>query len=59
MIPFPVWIIPFPVLRIDFEPFGLNEKYFVKGVFDKSPVSKINNSISCLDNSISCFENQF
>ena len=23
-------IIPFPVLKIDFEPLGTNEKYFVK-----------------------------
>ena len=26
MIPFPVWIIPFPVLNISFEPLGSNEK---------------------------------
>ena len=32
-IPFPVWIIPFPVLKIDFELLGTNEKYFVKEVF--------------------------
>ena len=32
-IPFPVWIIPFPVLKIDFEPLRTNEKYFVKEVF--------------------------
>ena len=34
IIPFPVWINPFPVSKIDFEPFGSNEKQFVKGVFD-------------------------
>ena len=33
MIPFPVWIIPFPVLNISFEPLGSNEK---KKVFDQS-----------------------
>ena len=29
IIPFPVWIIPFSVSKIDFEPLGTNEKYFV------------------------------
>ena len=33
IIPFPVWIIPFPVLKNDFELLGSNEKHFVKGVF--------------------------
>ena len=32
IIPFPVWIIPFFVLKIDFEPPGTDEKYFVKEV---------------------------
>ena len=31
-IPFPVWIIPFPVLNIHFELLGANEKHFVKEV---------------------------
>ena len=30
IIPFPVWIIPIPVSKIDFEPFGSNEKHFIK-----------------------------
>ena len=33
MIPFPVWIIQFPVLKINFEFLGNNEEYFVKEVF--------------------------
>ena len=33
IIPFPVWIIPFPVLKIIFEPLGTNERHFVKEVF--------------------------
>ena len=32
IIPFPVWIILFPVLKIDFEPLGTNEEHFVKEV---------------------------
>ena len=30
IIPIPLWIIPFPVLKINFEPLGSNEKHFVK-----------------------------
>ena len=30
IIPFPVWIIPFHVLKINFETLGTNEKHFVK-----------------------------
>ena len=33
IIPFPVWIIPLPVLKINFEPLGSNDKCFVKEVF--------------------------
>ena len=33
IIPFPVWIILFPVLKINFELLGSNEKHFVKEVF--------------------------
>ena len=36
IIPVPVWIIPFPVLDINFEPLGSSVKHFVKGVFDWS-----------------------
>ena len=32
-IPFAVWIIPFPVLKINFETLGTNKKHFVKEVF--------------------------
>ena len=32
IIPFPVWIVPFPVLKINFENFGTNKKYVVKEV---------------------------
>ena len=45
---FPVWIIPFPVLGIDFETHGTNKKDFVKEVFYLRPRSGSNNSISCL-----------
>ena len=31
--PFPVWIIPFPVLKFIFEPLGSNKKHLVKEVF--------------------------
>ena len=34
IIPFPVWIIPVPVSKIDFKPLGSNENYSVKEVFD-------------------------
>ena len=33
IIPFPVWKIPFRVLKINFEPLGSNEKIFVKDFF--------------------------
>ena len=33
IIPFPVGMIPFPVLKINSELLGSNEKYFVKEVF--------------------------
>ena len=33
IIPFPVWIILFPVLKSKFEPPRMNEKQFVKEVF--------------------------
>ena len=33
IIPFTVWIILFPVLKINFKPLGSNEKHFVKEVF--------------------------
>ena len=35
-----VYIIPFPVLKIDFALPGLNEKHFVKEYFDMRPVWK-------------------
>ena len=53
IIPFPVGIISFPVLKINFETLGTNEKHLVKEVFDQRPGSGTNNSISCLDNAIS------
>ena len=59
IIKFPVWIIPFPVLKINFELLGMNEKHFVKEVFWSQAWNRINNSISFLENSISCLENQF
>ena len=31
--PFPVWIIPFSVLKFHFETLGTNEKDFVKAAF--------------------------
>ena len=54
-----VWIIPFPVLKINFEPLGSNERHLYKKFLNQRPGSGRNNSISCLDNSISYFENQF
>ena len=33
MIPYPVWIIQFSVLNINFELLGENEKHFVKEIF--------------------------
>ena len=33
IIPYPVWIIPFPVLKINFEPLGTYEKHFIKEDF--------------------------
>ena len=37
IIPFPVWIIAFPVLKIDFEPLRSNEKHCAKGFFLSEP----------------------
>ena len=37
--PFPVWIFPFPVLKINLEPLGSNEKHVVKSFFDPRPGS--------------------
>ena len=31
-IPFPVWMIPFLVLKINFETLGTNEKHLVKDI---------------------------
>ena len=59
IIPFPDLMILFPVLKIELEPSGSNEKHLVKEVFDQKPGSWRKNSISCLDDSISCFENLF
>ena len=39
IIPFPVWIIPFPDLKIKFELLGSNEKHFVKEFFYPRPGS--------------------
>ena len=33
IIPFPVWVIQFPILTINFEPLGTNGRHFVKEVF--------------------------
>ena len=33
IIPFPVWIIPFPVSKINFESLGKSKKHFIKEVF--------------------------
>ena len=33
IIPFPVWIIPFPDLKIEFELFESNENFFCKRSF--------------------------
>ena len=51
----PVLMILFPILEINFEPLGTNEKQFVKDFFYQSPVSRKNNS----DDSISCLKNNF
>ena len=34
IIPMPVWIIPFPVSKINFKPLGSNEKHSEIEVFD-------------------------
>ena len=47
---FPVWMIPFPVLKTNFEPFGSNKKHFVKKFLDQRLGSGRNNSISCFEN---------
>ena len=48
IIQFPVGIIPFPVLKLNFEPLGSNDKHFVKEVFYQRPGSVRNDSISVL-----------
>ena len=49
-------IILFPVLRIDADTLGENEKLFLMKLFCQRPWTARNNSISCLDDSISCSE---
>ena len=52
IIPFPVWVILFPVLKTNFELLGKYGENVVKKFFDQRPGSVRNNSISC-------FRNQF
>ena len=33
IIPFPVWMISFPVLKTNLEPFVSNKKHFIKEIF--------------------------
>ena len=33
VISFPVWLIPFPVSKMNFEPHGTNEKLFIEEIF--------------------------
>ena len=40
IIPFPIWIVPFAVLKINFGVLGENEKHFEKEVFDQRPGSR-------------------
>ena len=37
IIPFAIWVIPFPVLKINFQFLDNNEKHFVKEFFDQRP----------------------
>ena len=44
---FPVYTIPFPVMKIKFELLDKNETHFIKEVFDQRPGNRRNNSTSC------------
>jgi hypothetical protein len=55
MIPFPVYIIPFPVSEKHFGFVGPNGVTLAKEFFDPMTGKGRNNSIFWLDNSISCF----
>ena len=59
IIQYPAWIIPFPVLKINFEVIDTNVNCLVKDFSYQRPGNGRNNKISCLDNTISCFENHF
>ena len=50
---------PLPVLKINFDLLGENEKPFAIEVFDQRPGSGSNKSISYLNSSISRSENLF
>ena len=55
IIPFPVLMILFPVLKLNAKLKGEHEKHFVKEVIWSGGLAR-NNIISCLADSISCFE---
>ena len=58
IIPFPICMILFTVLKTNFEFCGIYGEDVIKEVFDQRLGTGRNNSISYLDISIPCFENQ-
>ena len=59
IIPFPVWIIPFPVMKTILESLKQMGILLLKKFFDPMTGKGKNNSLSCLDNSISIFWKPF
>ena len=57
IIPFLVWIIPFPVCKLDLHSLVKMVNILFKQFFDPRSGNRRNHSISCLDNSISCLDN--
>ena len=59
IMPFPVWMIPFPVLNTWLELFREYKKHWKKNIFIPSLQSGVINYISCFDYSISCCTFQY
>ena len=50
IVPFPVWIKPFPVLKINLKLIGKNEKHFIEEVFYQRPGSGLDDSFPNIKN---------
>ena len=59
IIPFPVRMIPVPVLKSILKPLDHMRSILLKKFFHQRPGNERKHSISCSDDSISCFEINF